>query len=176
MKTKLTAVLVVLVLATAALLAWRERASAPAGTATDYRNATYTIEGQRVQLVDGYAATPEGPDSASELVTRYFGNEATGDLNGDGRDDVAFLLVQDGGGSGTFFYVVAALAGADGYTGTNAVYLGDRIAPQTTEVRDGTVIVNYADRAPGEPYSAAPSLGVSKYLEIQDGQLVEIMR
>lgn len=118
------------------------------------------------------AETEAAPGSASKIVTRYFGNEATGDLNGDGAADVAFLLTQDGGGSGTFYYVVAALKEAGGYRGTNAILLGDRIAPQTTEIRNGTLIVNYADRKPSDPMTTQPSVGVSKYLKIQGTTLV----
>ncbi|MDR3571687.1 MAG: hypothetical protein P4L81_05860 [Candidatus Pacebacteria bacterium] len=144
-----------------------------AASGSDPKNATYTIEGTPVTLVNGTASEPAAPGSASQITTTYFGNEATGDLNGDGVPDVAFLLTQSGGGSGTFYYVVVALKTAQGYEGTNAVFLGDRIAPQTTEIRDGEVIVNYADRNPGEPMTAKPSLGVSKYLLIKNSMLVE---
>jgi hypothetical protein len=116
------------------------------------------------------------PGSAAKIVTRYFGNEATGDLNSDGTPDTALLLTQSGGGSGTFYYVVVALKTKDGYMGTNAVLLGDRIAPQTTELRDGTVIVNYADRKPGEAMTTLPSVGVSKYLKVVDGVLTAVPR
>ena len=97
------------------------------------------------------------------IVTRYFGNEVTGDLNGDGRDDVAFLLTQETGGSGTFFYVVAALDLPGGLVGTEGLFLGDRIAPQTTELRpDGVVVVNYADHAlEREPLE--PAVGRQKH-------------
>lgn len=139
----------------------------------DYKNITYTIEGQPVALVGGRAEAPAAPGSAEQVVTQYFGNEATGDVNGDGMPDVAFILTQSGGGSGTFYYVVVALKTATGYEGTNALLLGDRIAPQTTEIRDGQVLVNYADRAPGEPMTAQPSVGVSKYFEVQGATLVE---
>ena len=91
-------------------------------------------------------------------------------------EDAAFLITQDGGGSGTFFYIVAAIRTSDGYQGTNAVLLGDRIAPQPTEIRNGEIIVNYADRNPGEPMTARPSLGVSKYLRVESGTLVQISR
>ena len=128
-----------------------------------HKNATYIIEGKKVELVDGKSST-----------TNYFGNESKGDLNGDGTEDIAFLLTQDGGGSGTFYYVVVALKFNDKYRGTNAILLGDRIAPQTTEIRDGEVIVNYADRNVGEPMTARPSMGISKYLKISENRLVVV--
>ena len=46
----------------------------------------------------------QGPEGASDTVTtRVFGNEATGDLDGDGKPDTAFLLTQETGGTGVFF-------------------------------------------------------------------------
>jgi len=140
----------------------------------DYKNTTYMIEGQPVILVNGRAETAAASGSASKIVTQYFGNEAIGDLNGDGTPDIAFLLSQNSGGSGTFYYAVAALKTASGYTGTNAVLLGDRIAPQTTEIREGRLIVNYVERAPGEPMTTRPSLGVSKYLKLMGTTLIDV--
>jgi len=150
----------------------RTHTTSPPQIVADYKNATYIIEGQSVTLVNG-SATTAITSSSSETVTQYFGNEATGDLNGDGTPDVAFLLTQNSGGSGTFYYAVVALKTSSGYQGTNAILLGDRIAPQTTEIKDGEVIVNYADRAAGEPMTTAPSIGVSKYLKVSGTQLVE---
>ncbi len=132
---------------------------------TDYKNATYILEGEPVTLSNGVAETTNG-------TWRYFGNEATGDLNGDGIPDVAFLLTFSGGGSGTFFYVVAAVATpSNTYNGTEAVFLGDRVAPQPTEIRNGVLIVNYADRAPGEPMTTRPSQGKSLYLKLDPSSL-----
>jgi len=145
----------------------------PSESIVDYQNTTYTIEGQPVLLVNGRAETPATPGSASKVVTQYFGNQATGDLNGDGVADIAFLLTQDPGGTGTFFYVVVALKTANGYQGTSAVLLGDRIAPQTTEIRNGQMVVNYAERKADDPMTAQPSVGVSKYLQVQGTSLVE---
>lgn len=142
------------------------------GNGQDYKNTTYTIEGQSVTLVHGKAETEVAPGSSSKITTQYFGNEARGDVNGDGIEDIAFLLTQQGGGSGTFYYVVVALGGKDGYTGTNAILLGDRIAPQTTEIKDGQIIVNYAERNQDDPMTTPPSVGVSLYLTINNNQLV----
>ena len=139
-----------------------------------YKDATYQINGRSITLVNGVYESETAPGSASRIITRYFGNDAVGDLNGDGREDVAFLLMQDAGGSGTFYYVAVALRTAAGYQGTNAILLGDRIAPQTTKIENALVIVNYAERKPDEPFSTKPSVGVSKYLKVIDGKLVEV--
>jgi len=128
---------------------------------TSLQNATYIIEGQPVTLSAG------GP-------TRYFGNEATYDFNGDGKPDTAFIITQNNGGSGTFYYVVVALSEPNGYIGTNGILLGDRIAPQTTEIKNGQIIVNYADRGANEAMTTAPHIGVSKYFIINGNQLIEI--
>lgn len=144
---------------------------------TDYKNATYVLDGVPVTLTDGYAEMPAAPGSASNITTGFFGNEAKGDLNDDTIPDLVFLLTQNSGGSGTFYFVVAALqTTGGGYNGTNGVFLGDRIAPQTTEIRGGEIIVNYARRAEDEPMTAKPSVGVSKYLRVEGERLVEIVR
>lgn len=144
-----------------------------AQVSADYKNATYKIQNKDVTLVNGSSEVAAAPGSASKIVTKIFGNEVKGDFNGDGTEDVAFILTQSEGGSGTFYYEVAALKTANGYQGTNAILLGDRIAPQTTEFRNGEVIVNYAERKPGEPMTTRPSIGVSKYLAVQGSTLVE---
>jgi hypothetical protein len=142
-------------------------------TATSPKDGTYLIEGQPVTLVNGKSVVSVTPGSATKITTQYFGNEAVGDLNADGFPDTVFILTQNSGGSGTFYYVAVALGGPNGYTGTNGVLLGDRIAPQTTEIKNAEVIVNYADRKPGEATTVRPSVGVSKYLILNGNQLTE---
>ena len=152
----------------------------PAATTTgqDPRNATYIINGQPFTLVSGVAEQPAAPGSAEKFVTQYFGNTVEVDLNSDGKLDSGFLLTQTTGGSGVFFYAAAATQNPDGsYQGTNAIFLGDRIAPQSTNVdpnNPAQFIVNYADHAPGEPMSAQPTQGVSKSFKLDNGTLVEV--
>lgn len=138
-------------------------------------NTTYYIEGSQVTLKDGYAEKEIAPGSATKIKTSIFAQAPAGDLNGDGINDVAVILVQDPGGSGTFYYVAAVINTGSGHHGTNAVFIGDRIAPQTTEIQDGQIIVNYADRFPWDSFSARPSIAKSKYLTY-DGELKEIPR
>jgi len=133
----------------------------------DHKNIEYTIGGRPTGLVDGVNEAPAAPGSAAKIVTRYFGNEARGDLNGDGRDDVAFLLTQETGGSGTFFYAVAAVASEGGLRGSEAVLLGDRIAPQATEIGpNGVIVVSYAGRGPGDSLASPPSVAKSISLKL----------
>ena len=143
-------------------------------TFPDYKNATYLIEGSFITLTDGFSEMEAAPGSATKITTRYFGNEAIGNINKDGKNDIAFLLTQDIGGSGTFFYLVAALQTTSGVEGTNAIFLGDRIAPQNTSITNGMITVNYADRNPGEPFTTQPSLGVSKNFKIENNILTEV--
>jgi hypothetical protein len=137
-----------------------------------YDDVSYWIEGESVRLTDGVSEKTV-PDSATVVTTRIFGNEAEGDLNADGISDRAFILTQNAGGSGTFFYIGVALKTDDGYQGLNALLLGDRIAPQSTEIREGKVVVNYADRNEGEPMTAEPSLGMSRTLYVENAKLIE---
>lgn len=172
----LIVILIVLLAATGGLYLYNNQLQKNKPVAqTDYKNISYSIEGQIVALKNGVAETEIAPGSASKSTTKYFGNEARGDFNGDGLQDVAFLLTQNNGGSGTFYYVVAALKTSTGYTGTNGILLGDRIAPQSTEFMNNEIVVNYADRNPGEPFTTAPSKGITKRLTIASGNLVEII-
>src|SRR3989338_5155671 len=130
-------------------------------------NATYSIEGELITLENGRAEEESEQGSAIKIETTVFGEPAMGDLDDDGVEDAALILVYNPGGSGTFYYVTAALQGSGKAEGviTRSVFLGDRIAPQNISIKNGVVLVNYADRAADQPMSAKPSIGVSKWLE-----------
>lgn len=142
----------------------------------DPQNGTYMIDGQPITLLDGIAEKDLASGSDSRLVTRYFGSSIQLDLNGDGALDTAFLLVQDSGGSGTFYFVAAAIRTTIGYVGSNAIVIGDRIAPQGISIDPENplrFIVNYAERKANEPMSVQPSIGVSKTFKLEGNVLVE---
>ena len=141
------------------------------------KNGTYFIDDQPITLVNGVSETELAPESTAKQVTSFFGNQVEVDLNADGLLDAAFLLQQSNGGSGVFYYVVAAIKTADGYSGTNAVFIGDRIAPQSTNIdpnNPSQFIVNYADRNADEPMSSTPTIAVSKTFKYENGSLVEV--
>jgi len=124
--------------------------------AFDPKNAVYTVEGNAVATV--------------------WGEPEIGDLNSDKVNDAALIVTSEPGGSGTFYYITAALQDAKSgtATGINAILLGDRIAPQNFSINNGKIMVNYADRKKSEPFTAQPSLGITRYFEVQDSILTEV--
>lgn len=144
-------------------------------TQFDEKNTTFMIDGQLVTLVNGISIVTEAPGSASKITTTYFGNEATGDLTGDGLPDTAFLITQDTGGSGLFYYAVVAIKTANSYKTTNAFFIGDRIAPQSTNIiaNSRELQINYAERRPNEPMTAQPSVGVTLLLKVTPTGVLE---
>ena len=116
-------------------------------------NATYKIENDLIKLTNGKSEIEIAPGSASKLITTVWKQPVVGDLNGDKADDSALILIQESGGSGTFYYVAANISTNEGkYIGTNAILLGDRINPQSIKIQNGNIIVNYLDRKENEYY------------------------
>lgn len=139
------------------------------------KNSTFVINDTKVTLNNG-VATESINNSAAKIITRYFGNESFGDLNHDGIPDTAYLITQETGGTGAFYYVVVGLAKNNSYEYTNPIYIGDRIAPQNSLITDGKLYVNYAERNPGEPIATQPSLGVTKVLIITSANILEELK
>jgi heat shock protein HslJ len=134
-------------------------------TSASHKDASYTINGGLVKLTNGMAETAAAPGSASKIITQYEGNEINADLNNDGRLDVIFLLTQTTGGTGIFYYVVAALHKENGYHGSHGFLLGDRILPQSIALgHNNNLVVNYKDRKPGEGFAVQPSVAKSTRL------------
>jgi len=169
----------VLVAFVASIFVIFNRSDDPVGTVDtehfDPKNSSFTIEDAPVDLVNGIHVAELASIPGAKITTRYFGNDAEGDLNFDGQADRAFLVTQDGGGSGLFYYVVAALSTDQGYRTTNTFFVGDRIAPQTTEIHSqtGELRVNFADRKPGEPMTTAPSQGKVLLLKVTPSGTLE---
>lgn len=130
----------------------------------EVKNIAVTLDGDTVTLSDGVAEKPAAPGSAARNTFRIVGEPVMGDVTGDGNADAALLLENDPGGSGTFYYAVLAVDDNGSYRATNAVALGDRIAPRGVEFTDGRFVYRYLERKPGESLAVAPS--VEKRTEI----------
>lgn len=108
-------------------------------------------------------------DIASEDVLVL--SESTGDLNADGKQDRGVVLSVTGSGTGVFIYVAASVSGPVGYQGSNAVYLGDRVKPESISIKDGILTVRYLGRSKDEPFSDEPTVSMSKEFVYLNGEL-----
>ncbi len=141
-----------------------------ANQADDPKNLSYIINDQVVSLLDGQAIT-ETAEGIS-LTTKIWAETPTGDLNDDDQTDTAIILTQSSGAD-TYFYLAAALKTDQGYSGTNAILLGDRIVPHKADITDGILSIYYNQEA-AEDVLAEQAGGLSKKLEYRTGQLWEI--
>lgn len=129
------------------------------------QNLTYTISDVDFPMVDGTAQVSLGVTDMLSLSLSLFGEPVFADFNGDGREDSAYMLVYNGGGSGSFYYAVFAMQDLFGeYVPTNMILLGDRIAPQHVELSDGGAYFMYAERATGESFTTPPSIARSLFV------------
>ncbi len=145
-----------------------EETSEAVEASADPLNATYSIDDEQITLVNGVAKT-------SGTETRIFGEPVKGDLNNDGKSDYVFFVSQETSGTGIFFYVVAAIQKNGSYLGTKAVFLGDRISPNNISISNGEAVVNYAVRKDTDPMTMSPSIGTSKYIRLENGNIIERM-
>lgn len=157
------------------ILIYKKNDITPVVANTNIKNISVKIGDEVFNLINGKAEKEIIPGSITKNILQMFGSPVTGDLDGDGDSDAAILLENNPGGSGTFYYAVLALNNNGVYKATNSMFLGDRIAPQTIEIRDGRAVYNYAIRKSGEAFSVPPSIGKSTwvYLDVKNNKIGE---
>ena len=144
-------------------------------TPVDPSNATYILDSRTITLTNGVFDEPAAPGSAAKATTRLTDKRASGDMNGDGKPDVAVVLTSSGGGSGTFYYAVALLSQGGGKgDATNAILLGDRIGVDAIRIDGGKIIIDTLERRPGEPFTTAPSVRFARTFQVKAGALSEV--
>jgi heat shock protein HslJ len=150
----------------------------PSASVADAANASYRLESAPVRLVDGLAEVPAAPGSSSVIRTQIIGEPMIADLNRDQMEDAVVVLAQQTGGTGTFYYLAAAVATPQGPAGTDGLFLGDRIAVDSVAVVDGRISLQYRTRAPSQSFAEAPSVErVRDFVLAPDGQtLAELAR
>lgn len=117
-----------------------------------------TIDGQQFGLRDGIAELPVAAGSSTGNILRVVGRPVLAAPDAAGERDAALILVNEPGGSGRFYYAVAAVADVGSYRASNVLPLGDRIIPQGVDYRDGRFVYRYLDRRPDQPMSDPPTV------------------
>ncbi|MDQ3089783.1 MAG: hypothetical protein M3Q24_01340 [bacterium] len=140
----------------------------------DLSNATFTFDNERVTLKNGEDNSPLSDNPNISQTTTLTDKVAYGDLNGDQKEDAVALLVQSGAGTGIFVYIGAYVSGSVRYSGSNTIFVGDRIIPQSIDIDKNIITVNYLDREEDEPLAATPTKSVIKTYVYIGGELKSI--
>ena len=89
---------------------WEVPEAPPVISIDQLKNAEYQIGGPgKVKLTDGNYRSPGSPGESEQWIEVGLGSVLFGDLNGDGANDAAVILVSSGGGSGTYFDLAAVI-------------------------------------------------------------------
>ena len=134
-------------------------------------NMEYDYGDGSAVLVDGVYEEKPFADSATFLVRlSLLQSRARGDLNGDGLEDAAVVLVNNPGGSGTFEYL-AAVVNRDGEpVNVASVFLGDRVQITALAIVDGRIELDVVTHGPDDPL-CCPTLEERRVFELTDGEL-----
>ena len=122
-----------------------------ARTAHRLANATYSgITNEPVALTDGrWEGEPYAIGGASRptvgLVDHFI---LTGDLDNDGADEIAALLWESSGGSGTRLFLAAMKGGNGAITNLATTLIGDRVQVQSGAIAEGHVTLNVIRAGP----------------------------
>jgi len=125
----------------------------------------------KIKLSDGMYKEKIAADSATELVIKLSDKMAFGDLNGDGAEDAAVILVSDPGGSGTFYDLAAVINSNGNPQHAASVFLGDRVKVEGVSIKSGKIMVKMVthDRTDS---MCCPSLRVEQEYTLQGDALV----
>lgn len=128
--------------------------SPPSLTWDVLRNTAYPNEWPSdgiAQLEDDEYREKYMPDSATEMRIGLAPYRLFGDLNGDGADDAAVILVADPGGSGTFYYLSAVLNQNGDPKPAGSQFLGDRVFFRDLSIDDGHILIELDIVRPDDP-------------------------
>jgi hypothetical protein len=123
---------------------------APALTLDMLRNGTYyaPFYQKTVTLTSGAYTEGSGADTYSVNMLDVY---AMGDLNGDGLDDAAVLLVENGGGSGQFESLVVVLNVGGSPKQAGQAELGDRVLVNAVTIASAAVTLDMVVQGPNDP-------------------------
>jgi len=136
------------------------------------KNMTYDdVNGERIPLVNGEYARGQGMDT---VTVSFLGIYGTGDLNANGKEDYAVLLMGDGYGSGRFFYLAVVMQTKNGlHVIPHTYYLGDRVGVGSGKIQEGKIIVPMTEHGSNDP-ACCPSKKVIRYYKVSRGRIVKL--
>lgn len=138
-------------------------------------NATYSgIEDHAVTLVNGHwegQAYVEGGASRPRvglLKDMYF----TGDLDGDGKEEMVVILWQSSGGTGSNSYIAVMKPENGGYRNISTALLGDRIKLKSGKLESGRITIEVLQAGESDPMCCPTQLATRTWT-LEGTQLTE---
>ena len=125
----------------------------------------------KIKLSDGIYREKIAPDSATELVIKLSDRIGFGELNGDGAEDAAVILVSNPGGSGTFYDLAAVINSGGKANHAASVFLGDRVKVEEVDISSGKIVVKMVIHKRNDPM-CCPTLKVKQEYALQGDELV----
>jgi len=138
------------------------------------KNAEYMAgftNNKKIKLADGKYQEKAQAGAATETVVALYSKYALGDLNGDGVEDAAVVLVSSGGGSGSFYELAAVLnqGGAPKHVASES--LGDRIKLKSLSIKAGAMAVEMVTHGPQDPL-CCPTLKTARSFKLHGDKLI----
>jgi hypothetical protein len=133
------------------------------------RNTSYPVEytaGGTAPLGEGVYEEEAAPGSASVVRIQLSDSIAFGDLDGDGVQDAAVVLISETGGSGTFYDLVAVLDRNGQPFPVAMTNLGDRIELNGLSIEAGEIVVDMVTQGPNDAM-ANPTQAETRRYRIQ---------
>ena len=133
------------------------------------RNATYPLE----LAPGGSAMFRNGEFTSGQTRAMLLDVRGRGVLDQDAAADAALVIAGSGGGSGTFYYLIAVLNRNGQPNAIASAALGDRVPVHSVTVLNGQIVVKLREHGPGEPL-CCPTLETTRTYELR-GQTLELV-
>lgn len=137
------------------------------------RNAAYQSEfpaSKKAKLTDGAYEEEIVPGAASKLTIRLSDQVAYGDVNGDGADDAAVLLLSNAGGSGTFVHLAVVINDKGTPRHVASALLGDRVQIKSLAIQASEITLPMIAHGPKDPM-CCPTQEVTRTFRLEEGAL-----
>lgn len=152
----------------------KRNADAKTIDASDLMSLEYQLDllPRPIRLLRGQSYVRDDAILAGGVVVGLSGMKASGDLNADGVDDMATLLVADAGAEGMFIYLNAIANQGGRPVNVASTALGDRIKVDKLDIRDGQIVVDMTTHAASDPI-CCPTMMVTRYYNLKGNQLIQ---
>ncbi len=145
----------------------------PSLTLQQLQNAEYRIrsDDDTFQLTDGEYRKKYEPDSASERILKL-SNSAAGNLDDTGGEDAVVILIDNPGGSGTFYHLFAFINQNGKPFNLATIFLGDRITVEGLAIKKKEIVVNLLTRGDDEAMASESTLEITRKYRLEANRLV----